>query len=266
VIMILEHNRIQINGQWYPLIPREVITEIFKEFCRENPNFRQYLTESVLPFLKLEKVHWAINPSLNPLGEAIPDYNSPPHFYCIVLRRNPIVPDDEFLIAHELGHCVFNELLFPIVNPDGNLALEIGPYSKLIFNAFNSMIYDKMVNAKLKNFCLDLTSCIETSWPNVHVRNDFEKIFQTFRYVIRRRSARLLIDSNPEYERDLLTWYSENFPDIKSIGDEIFEILERDFADSPEKIIDKIQQISLRYHWRGYPNTFSIIVWIRKQV
>jgi hypothetical protein len=227
-----------------------------------NPNFNSYFTEEILRNLDIRKIHWTIIPSLGPLGETIPgDSNSPPHFYCIALRRYPIVPDDEFIIAHELGHCGLNEINFPIVEPDRHLATDMPHYVKRIFNAFNSMIYDKLVNAKLKRYQINL--CVETRYPSTVIENNWDSIYKVFRYVIERRSAHLLIDTNPDYERDLLSWYSENLSDIKVMGDEIFEIIEESCENSPEEIFQIIQRISSLFHWRAERMRNSTKIWIR---
>jgi hypothetical protein len=266
MVIVIRDDQIQINGRWHQIVPYERINQIIQEFCHENSNFNEYLHEEILVNLDFTKIHWVIDQSLDVLGEAIPDAdNSPPHFYCIILRRLPIFPEDTYLLAHEIGHCVYNEMNFPIVDPDRHLANDMQNYAKPIFNAFNSMIYDKPVNAKLKNYDIDLTLCIETNWPDVHIRNNYESIYRTFRYVIKRRSARLVFDSNPEYERALLYWYTENLPDIKHRGDEIFEIIERNSLDSAEEITHAIQQIASLFHWRINPMTNSIKIWIRSQ-
>jgi hypothetical protein len=263
--MRIEDSRIQINGQWHQIIQNDRIAETLQEFCRVIPFFNNFFTEEIPSYLDIHKINWVINASLNPLGEAIPDTeNLPPRFYCIVLRRFPEVPKDAFLLAHEIEHCVFNELNFPIVDSDLHLTYDMRSYAKPIFNAFNSMIYDKMVNAKLKNYHFDLTECIETNWQPVQVKNNYELIFRTFRYVIKRRSARLLSDINPEYEADLLSWYSENLPRVKQIGDEVFEIIEGSPSDSPEEIISIIHQIALLFNWKLDPMKNSIKIWIRR--
>lgn len=266
MVIFIRDDRIQINGRWHQIVPYERINQIIQNFCHENSNFNEYFHNEILVNLDITKIHWVINQSLDPLGEAIPDPdNLPPRFYCIILRRFPVIPEDTYLIAHEIGHCVLNERNFPIVEPDRHLANDMQNYAKRIFNAFNSMIYDKLVNAKLKMYDIDLTLCIETNWPDVHIRNDYESIYRTFRYVIKRRSAILLFDSNPDYESALLSWYSENLPDIKQRGDEILEIIERNPLDSSEEITHTIQQIASVFHWRIDQMTNSIKIWIRSQ-
>lgn len=266
MVLRIDGNRIQVNGRWHEM-QNDRIIEVIRELCRVNLSFNNFFTEEILPNLRIKKIHWIVNPSLNSLGEAIPDTeNLPPSFYCVVLRRFPDIQDDAYLLVHEMEHCVLNELKYPIVEPDRDLLDCMRRYAKPIFNAFNSMIYDKLVNTKLKQFQFSLSECIETDLPPVQINNAYEFIYRTFRYVIKRRNARLLSDTYPQYEEELLRWYSENLPELRVKGDEIFTMLEEMPADSPEEVIEQIKKIASIYEWRAGPMTDSIIIWIRGNV
>jgi hypothetical protein len=263
--MRFKDDQIQINESWYHITPRDSVMEAIDDLCRINPDFNQFFNNEVQPNLNLQKIFWVINPSLKLLGLSIPDdKNIPPLFHCIILQRFPQVPDDEFIISHEIGHCVFNERKFPIISPDRNLMLELSPkYAQPIFTVFNSMIFDNTVNAKLKKYHLDLTPCIEKNLKGIQINNKFELIYRTFRYVIKRRCARLLIDLIPEYECILLAWYYENLPMVMEIGDKIFEILERSPSEYPEEILLLVQQIASLYQWRADSSRDGTTIWIR---
>jgi hypothetical protein len=260
--MIIQNNQIQINTRWYSIIPQNTINKKIQQLCDENPSFNNYYHRGVIPHLDTGKIFWVIDPELTSLnGEAIPDlFSSPPVHYCIILPKISESSEDAFIIAHEIGHCIMNELKFPIVQPFYHLAIEMGEYKKSIFNAFNSAIYDKIVNAKLKEYNFDLTGCIDRPLPPIQPRDNNELILRTFLYVIKRRNARLLIDTNHEYEEYLLSRYSEQFFEIKEKGDIIFNILETDPSNSPNEIQNIINKIAELWNWRCIPVDNSIMI------
>lgn len=218
-------------------IPDIQMSKIIEDMCRKSETFKNFYTTEI-PKLKGKPICWIYNPKLGVEGYALRPYGGTSNKYKIILKMHPtelMGNGNYFLIAHEIGHLVQYEEGYPTIKLHPNIGALLSPHYEKITALLNSMIFDFSVNAKLKEYGVEIPfTCFKP--PNGD-KSPAYNLSYIFRYVLFRRYS-LLIDEGYEKEiQECLEKYNDKH--LVTVGDKIFEII------NCSKLVDTVGNINL---------------------
>lgn len=170
----------------------------------------------------------------------------------IVLDQIPPSLDDEFIIAHEMGHFLIFNKYFPGVGPYLPNGLENNEKNERIrlASSMSTMIHDPLCNSLLKKYGISYGNMYRDhilsvlNWKNVEepAPNTYSAHTFVFEYVLSNLHDAMIIS-----ERDCLEKYNKffesKFPSITEEGKFILDLIEIYGYDTPEKLTFLYQDI-----------------------
>ncbi len=171
----------------------------------------------------------------------------------IVLDQIPPSLDDEFVVAHEMGHFLFLNKNFPGIGPHLPNGIENDEKNKRmrLASSMSTMIHDPLCNSLLNKYGIsygnmyrDYILSVLENWRNVEepAPNTYSAHTSVFEYVLSN-----LHDTTIISERDCLEKYNKffesKFPNITEDGKFILDLIKINGYDTPEKLTFLYQDI-----------------------
>ncbi|MCX6685076.1 MAG: hypothetical protein NTV10_00245 [Methanoregula sp.] len=204
-------------------IPDIQMSKIIEDMCKKSETFKNFYTTEI-PKLKGKQICWKYDPklvadgfALHPDGETSKKYEIKLKMHPTELMRN----SNYFLIAHEIEHLVQYEKGYPTIRLHRIILAVLSPHHAKIAALLNSIIFDFSVNAKLKEYGIEIPFiCLKP--PNGD-KSPAYNLSYIFRYILFRRYSLLLDEGYKKKIQECLEKYNDK--DLVTVGDKIFKII-----------------------------------------
>lgn len=252
-VTVLDETGQQVTLNHYP--ESSVIGELLKS-SNEFKLFYQAEREKVV-----EPILWVQDPSLQ-YNEAVTNRRKTEEGIVdlIRLRRIPAVPEDAFMIAHEMEGCVLNEEGFIGVIPTDSKAQSLA-------GAFNSMVWTPLRDSRLERYGFDLQRDYETRVNKVYgilgeqsPEDPLVKLKWEFFYVQYLLYWQDTLHQGNNSESEFQSWFDKRYPELVKEGQEIFNLVNETGYDTPEKMKSLLIQIYDGYHPKYGLHDLMVIV------
>jgi hypothetical protein len=218
--------------------PEIQMSKIIEDMCRKSETFQNFCI-SEIPKLNEKPIICKYDPKLRMEGFAIHPCGEKSKRYEIKLKRHPtelIKNGNFFLIAHEIGHLIQYEEKCPTIRLHWSIGSILSPYHEIIAALLNSVMFDYSVNAKLKEYGIEIPFiCFKP--PNGDKSPSYNLKY-ILRYVLFLRYKDFIGEGYEKEIQDCLKQYND--PYLVPIGNKIYQIINRSQLEDREGSINLV--------------------------
>lgn len=190
------------------------------------------------------RIQWFENPSLVN-GRCKPLLNGT---FEIELKLIPPLNETAFVVAHELFHCILWHLGYPKLGTRDSRC-------QGVIADLNSMVYDRYINTKLRNYFEDGCQLIilrSQQYFDQNLRDrinisDESEIKTLFVYVNFRLWYEILCNTTEIQESEFFRWFDSYRRDFITESDELIGLIKSTNMDEPEKVRQLFKETIKRY-------------------
>ena len=164
----------------------------------------------------------------------------------IVLEQIPPSLNDEFIIAHEMGHILIFNKKFPGISPHLPKNIENDEKNERIHlaSSMTTMIHDPLCNSLLKTYGISYGNMYQDyildmlkNWRNIEepVSNTYLAHIMVFGYVLTNLHDATII-SESAYLEKYNKFFDNKFPNIAEEGKYVLDLIEIYGYDTPENL------------------------------
>ena len=242
--------------------------QLLKDLCNKHPSFNNFYLENKAAIDDL-KIKWVIDQNCKEEGISSPILDT------ITLRKYPVSIDDARIVTHEIEHHLIWKRGFPYVMADLNPNKSRKVRERLA-RALAGMIYEPMVEAKLKHFFENLCDdhqknaltelrkrVAEKKVIHEQILDPIALLYYSCLYVKYLRLMRATCDN--EETAEFIRGYKEHFGEnIVVCAEKIITLIEANGINSPASVkmiletIIKNRKFGLTYKFQEHFKRFII--------
>ncbi len=182
-------------------------------------------------------------------------------YCCIVLRQIPALLEDDYIIAHELGHFILDSEGFPTIGcidtPNNKI--------RTLSTCLCSMIQDPIIDRRLISYGFDMYKGHEREIKQLFkgIKKEpppdepLHRLFWAAIYVdqILNWSIFDSVDKTPLIE--FTSWFENKYSDIAKEGQDLLELIQSIGYDTPNKMNDLNEKIITTYNLGEHLNSIT---------